>query len=217
MGKILLLLLLAISLVLGQDPCKPFGVRIQYGESLINLNSTEKIEISFNTYGKCGSSFVRVLGNSGFQQISCKSNQIVASVNMNNFEAVVQRCSLTNQISYGETFYYNVFGWDSTSGNDPVEGLKTWVDMKIASPTQFGGLMNILVLADWSVIEKTGFAPINGLLRDVMIEKDIHLLMVNGDIAYDLDSNNGTNYIQFLSMAEEFISRIPTVFVPGNH
>lgn len=121
---------------------------------------------------------------------------------MDNFETYVQQCSLTNQISFGETFYYNVFGWSNSSGNDPAQGLITWAELKIVNPKQYIGALNVLVLADWSVIEKTGFTPIAALLRDVMIEKDIHLLMVNGDIAYDLDSNNGTNYIKFLSMAE---------------
>ena len=41
--------------------------------------------------------------------------------------------------------------------------------------------------------------------------------MVNGDIAYNLDTNNGNNYMDFLKMAEEFISQIPIVIVPGNH
>lgn len=34
-----------------------------------------------------------------------------------------------------------------------------------------------------------------------MLIKELHLLIVVGDIAYDLDSNNGTQYIGFLKMA----------------
>ena len=50
-----------------------------------------------------------------------------------------------------------------------------------------------------------------------MTQKTFNLMMINGDIAYDLDTNYGNNYMDFLKMAEEVISKIPVVFVPGNH
>lgn len=50
-----------------------------------------------------------------------------------------------------------------------------------------------------------------------MTVKDFKLMVVLGDICYDLDSDNGNRYIEFLEMAEEFISKIPCVFIPGNH
>lgn len=72
-------------------------------------------------------------------------------------------------------------------------------------------------MADWGVIDTTGFKPINDSLRELMLVKKLHLLVVVGDIAYDLDSKNGSQYVGFMKMAEEFVSKIPCVFVPGNH
>ena len=41
--------------------------------------------------------------------------------------------------------------------------------------------------------------------------------MINGDVAYDLDSANGTRYTNFLKMSQEFLSKIPFIVTPGNH
>ena len=91
------------------------------------------------------------------------------------------------------------------------------VNMKVVHPANAMNPTNILVLADWGVIRTTGFTPIFESLRNVMAKKSFNLMMVNGDIAYNLDTNNGNNYMGFLKMAEEFISQIPIVIVPGNH
>jgi len=45
----------------------------------------------------------------------------------------------------------------------------------------------------------------------------IDLLMINGDIAYDLDSDQGNRYTNFLKMMENVTSRLPVVIIPGNH
>jgi metallophosphoesterase superfamily enzyme len=50
-----------------------------------------------------------------------------------------------------------------------------------------------------------------------MADKEFKLMVVLGDICYDLDSDNGNRYMEFLAMAQEFISKIPCVFIPGNH
>lgn len=42
-------------------------------------------------------------------------------------------------------------------------------------------------------------------------------MIILGDIAYDLDTKYGTQYVGFMKMAEEFMSIIPFVVVPGNH
>ena len=91
------------------------------------------------------------------------------------------------------------------------------VNMNIVNPVDTINPVNILVLADWGVIRSTGFTPIIESLKNVMVQKTFKLMMINGDIAYDLDTNNGSNYIDFLKMAEEIISKIPVVIVPGNH
>lgn len=41
--------------------------------------------------------------------------------------------------------------------------------------------------------------------------------MINGDIAYDLDSEKGQRYTGFLRMMDNLTARIPVVMLPGNH
>lgn len=41
--------------------------------------------------------------------------------------------------------------------------------------------------------------------------------MINGDLAYDLDTNNGTNYESFLNMLSETARYIPVFINTGNH
>lgn len=41
--------------------------------------------------------------------------------------------------------------------------------------------------------------------------------MIAGDIAYDLDSNNGTTYEKFLQLMEEVATDTPFFIAPGNH
>lgn len=41
--------------------------------------------------------------------------------------------------------------------------------------------------------------------------------MIAGDIAYDLDSNNGTTYEKFLGLIEEVSTYTPFFITPGNH
>lgn len=56
-------------------------------------------------------------------------------------------------------------------------------------------------MGDWGVIKKQEYLPIGPALEKVMGQFDFKLLLLAGDIAYDLDSNNGTNYVEFLKMA----------------
>ncbi len=136
---------------------------------------------------------------------------------MNNFITYVQICSIQNEVYFGDNFYYNVYGWDAASQNDPAAGLTQYVNMNIIDPVTVATPIRILTLADWGVITTTGFTPIAESLRQVMTIYKFDLMMVDGDIAYDLDTNNGTQYIGFLQMIEQFVSKIPVVFVPGNH
>lgn len=135
---------------------------------------------------------------------------------MNFFTIHVQHCSLHEEVSFRETFYYNVIGWAGVNDDSKI-GLTDWVEINAVDPNNHNDTMNTLVMADWGVIETSGFKPINDSLRELMLIKKLDLLIVVGDIAYDLDSKNGSQYIGFLKMAEEFLSKIPCVFVPGNH
>lgn len=119
----IILLIVSLSIANTQNDCSPFGVRIQYGNKLIASNSSEKIRVSFNTYLPCPNSYLRVLGREGFRDIDCSSNKIAASADMNNFITYVQICSIQNEVYFGDNFYYNVYGWDAASQNDPAAGL----------------------------------------------------------------------------------------------
>ena len=43
------------------------------------------------------------------------------------------------------------------------------------------------------------------------------MIIINGDVAYDLDSANGTRYTNFLKMSQEFLTTVPFILIPGNH
>ena len=45
-----------------------------------------------------------------------------------------------------------------------------------------------MILADWGASYKTGFIPIHSTLRTLMLQKKIDLMLVAGDIAYNLNS-----------------------------
>ena len=89
--------------------------------------------------------------------------------------------------------------------------------MNMPDPSNHNGAMNIVVLADWGPSYNTGFTPVHETMKKVMNQKKLHLIIVVGDIAYDLNSQGGKRYIEFLEFVEELISRIPVVFIPGNH
>jgi metallophosphoesterase superfamily enzyme len=42
-------------------------------------------------------------------------------------------------------------------------------------------------------------------------------VIILGDIAYDLDGNNGTKYENFLQELSSTLPAIPIIFVTGNH
>jgi metallophosphoesterase superfamily enzyme len=42
-------------------------------------------------------------------------------------------------------------------------------------------------------------------------------LVINGDIGYDLDSNNCKNYETFLVMLSKTAAAIPVIIATGNH
>lgn len=215
MKQVLLVLVVALTLAAGQD-CTPYGIRIQYGAVLLDHKNAEKAVISFNTPESCTTSFLRVLTKDGYRDISCQQQSTTASEKMNFFTINVQKCPLQSQIAFGEVFYYNVYGWAYNSTSDPTAGFGDWVRVSLFDPSSQSSF-NAVVMADWGVIETPGFKPINDSLHELLLVKEVHLLLIVGDIAYDLDSKNGSQYVGFLEMAQEFMSFIPIVLVPGNH
>lgn len=54
-------------------PCEPFGLRIYYGDVLLDPLSPSKAEIYFNTKQNCTASYVHLLTKKGFQTIKCNT------------------------------------------------------------------------------------------------------------------------------------------------
>ena len=55
--------------------------------------------------------------------------------------------------------------------------------------------INVMAFGDWGPSYATGFTPIHETVRNLMLKKRMNLLVLTGDIAYNLNSRNGTNYI----------------------
>lgn len=75
-------------------------------------------------------------------------------------------------------------------------------------------------MADWGELieERDIYAPLEDLFdRQMATGANIDALIILGDVAYDLDSNNGSNYEGFIRMLSQVSSRWPIIFVPGNH
>ena len=54
--------------------------------------------------------------------------------------------------------------------------------------------MNVMVLAHWGPSYNTGMIPVHEQFRKVHASKKIDLLVLVGDIGYNLNSRNGQNY-----------------------
>jgi len=59
--------------------------------------------------------------------------------------------------------------------------------------------------------------PIVDSLKRIIVEKNINTIVINGDIAYDLDSNSGINYVTFLNYLSQISSQTPIIHISGNH
>ena len=66
--------------------------------------------------------------------------------------------------------------------------------MNMPDPRNHDKKMNIVVLADWGPSYKTGYTPIHQTLRNTMSYKKMDLMVVVGDIAYNLNSEGGKMY-----------------------
>ena len=68
MTQIALFLLLLV-LVVSDENCVPFGLRIQYGNRMVSSASTEKMVIAFNTADICNLSYVTIFNKIGFTKV----------------------------------------------------------------------------------------------------------------------------------------------------
>jgi hypothetical protein len=53
-----------------------------------------------------------------------------------------------------------VYGWQKYVDMNPIPWSQSWVEMNVIHPINHQGAINILVLADWGIIEISGLTPI---------------------------------------------------------
>ncbi len=77
----------------------------------------------------------------------------------------------------------------------------------------------IIVLADWSEINKKlgYYTSINNTLDAIRKKTEIHGMMINGDICYEIDTDNGKVFEVFLNMLSRTAQYIPVFMITGNH
>jgi hypothetical protein len=54
--------------------------------------------------------------------------------------------------------------------------------------------VKVIAFADWGVVQSGAMTPIVDDMRVMIATERINAVIIAGDIAYDLDSNNGTIY-----------------------
>ena len=172
------------------NPCQPFGLRIALGQTIYNTNSPEILSIWFNTPETCSKSFINLEKSSTeIQKVYCDTWE----TGMSKYKTFIHRCSITS-LEKGSEFTYMAYGWTGTS-SDPGVPFGT---EKIKSHIPKGDSnFKMLVLADWSYLEqkRDQYTPLDNSFEEIIQSNmTIDALFINGDVAYDLDSNNGHNY-----------------------
>jgi hypothetical protein len=75
-------------------------------------------------------------------------------------------------------------------------------------------------VADWSYLRdlKDKYKPLDKSFEYLLNnDKNIYALFINGDMAYDLQSNKGRNYEDFLNMISQVSIKWPLIINAGNH
>lgn len=78
----------------------------------------------------------------------------------------------------------------------------------------------MVVLADWSYLElKSGqYDRLDGAFEHLLRSNDQpNIIYMDGDYAYDLSTNNGINYDNFLIMLSQIAAVWPCILNTGNH
>jgi hypothetical protein len=151
--KQVIILSLAIALTLCDlAPCEPFGLRIYYGDVLLDHLSPEKAVIYFNTKEPCKASFLNVVSEEGFKKVTCAHNAITTSAFVNFYAPNVHVCPLTN-IPFEESFKYAAYGLAEGSAAATPHRL-SWVETSLVDPRPKNRDVRVVALADWGTIKK---------------------------------------------------------------
>lgn len=104
--------------------------------------------------------------------------------------------------------------------SDSKQKEKTLFKSVLRSPDYADNELSMAVLGDWGLI--TNFSkqsklsePITNCLHIQTSQREnIRLLLLLGDLAYDLE---GQTYVNFLTYLSDFSSQIVMLLTPGNH
>lgn len=131
--RLLTVLLVLLDVVSTLRSCQPFGTRIFYGEIVLNAESDDKLHIYFNTAEECAHSYVQTLTKQGLDKTICEITPLRLSEAVNFYTTFVHKCNIS-RIALGESFNYNVFGWDGGSAN-PVPFSDTFIPVRMFDTT----------------------------------------------------------------------------------
>lgn len=149
----------------------------------------------FNTKTSCSKSYVTVTDDIGnIRKTYCSSQILSLSEKVQNYTTYIQRCSI-EKITYNKNFSYMIFGAnDSTSS--PIPYSNDQIQTSIFDPEDTNQQLKMISLADWSDLkEKLGiYISLNSSLDQIRVKNKIDGLLIDGDIGYDLDTNNCQNY-----------------------
>lgn len=110
------------------------------------------------------------------------------------------------------------YGWQGDDSS-PIPFTSSSIGTRIPGEDQE---IKMIVLGDWGYLqekkEEKSYQPLTESF-DRLIDSEIEIdaIYIGGDVAYDLDSNEGKNYEDFLKMLSQISSLWPLIFCPGNH
>lgn len=90
----------------------------------------------FNTAEECAHSYVQTLTKQGLDKVSCEITALRLSEAVNFYTTFVHKCRIS-RIALGESFNYNVFGWDGGSAN-PVAFSDSFIPVTMFDVTDVG-------------------------------------------------------------------------------
>lgn len=166
----------------------------------------------FNTRLECGKSFITIEKDSNIKKVYCETRKVA----FNTYISFVHKCSV-DFIKKGDNFEYQAFGWTGNSSDPNIPFSNSNIKAHLISDTQS---IKMLVLADWGyLISKANVYDRLDTAFDYLLEspRQPDVVCLGGDYAYDLGTNNGRNYENFLIMLSQISIKWPCIFITGNH
>lgn len=161
------------------------------------------LSIWFNSDQDVGQMSV-VTSQMGSQLIHSCSSRSVSVTNQTTFNTYVYRCSIRGIVA-GVNLTYLIPGVKNST-------IKL-VDKSSQEANRF------LVFADWSPLLIQKYIPISQHLVELrrFNQSDFHGVLIQGDIAYNLETDECKNYVRFIKMLAGISEVWPIVFSTGNH